>query len=187
MANLTRPPSSRPNTGDFLLRIDSSQKTVQFSQYSGSGGSHQFLWFEFKKLIDEVLNSSSKFSTDYQDHIISLTNLIDILTSRGQNSGSWLSFCRNDISYKLNPQVWFPYQSLKMGQVSKLLGKIERFNQSRDFKISTVSKTDLLLNFLEACAYVTNLMIKICSDLMSRNPHNRSFLKQGFHRIHNQI
>ncbi|PPT08331.1 hypothetical protein CKA32_004807 [Geitlerinema sp. FC II] len=155
------------------------------SMSSAKGGSHELFWKVFLKQLQELSSrilGSLLFPQDITQAIFSkLSDLNNVLCHEGQRGGSWLSSIRNQVNYRHQHHVWFPYRHIRKQDVVSLYNK-RRLWCEDPMKISLIikagSKIDLFYN---ACHFLVGMCRVILEDLCSRS--SSGWLKMGSIRL----
>lgn len=146
---------------------------------SGPGGSHEILWSIFSGFLEQVgqdLLASGGASRDVQEFALCLDNLRLVLNQQSSSRGAWLSRIRNQVNYRHQLGVWFPY-----GPSDSAHDGIHRHAKSRkcraaDIEIISLNTGSTMDSFLSACRYI----IALCED-SSLEMHRRSTVRRPFH------
>jgi hypothetical protein len=174
-------------TGQFLITADMTAPAVQIAPDTGGGGSHEAIWREFHNALTDLQTAVSQapfLTTDKVKLDGQLKAAILLLSKNGSNV-SWPSQMRNNIQYRQEEGVWYPYKgrskasSLHQEIVSILEGGV-------DFQVPLKASGDDLQRFRSACAAVIILAHGVLSDLSGAGG-TMSFLRFGQSRFEDAI
>lgn len=164
-------------TGLHLVRVDPHNRSrVSIRKIGGSGGgSHEEMWRLFVELVVELegqLILTQGHSQDALQAVQTLTELRKQLCRRGKNNGSWLSSVRNDLNYRHDHGVWYPYKVTSKVATS-LITRMQRWlpGAGDGYEIGKVS--DDLGCFVDSCNVMTRLLTAALSDLSMRATKTR--------------
>jgi len=164
-------------TGLHLVRIDPHNRSrVSIRKIGGSsGGSHEEMWKLFLGLVVELEGQLILTQGQSQDALLAVQTLTDLrkqLCRRGKNNGSWLSSVRNDLNYRHEHGVWYPYK-LTSKAATSLIARMQRWLPSAadGYEIGKVS--DDLECFVDSCNVMTRLLTAALFDLSSRATKTR--------------
>jgi len=165
-------------SGLHLVNIDSRNGSrVQISKIgSTNGGSHEEMWKLFLQLVVELEGQLILTQGQSQDALIAvgiLTELRKQLCRRGKNNGAWLSSVRNDLNYRQEHGVWYPFK-VSDKVAAALFSRMQRWipGGADGFEIGKVS--DDLGCFVDSCNVMTRLLTAALSDLSGRAARARS-------------
>lgn len=175
-------------TGYYMIDYSKDSNIIKFNKIkvNKDGGSHVSLW---KIYGDKIKFISSdlllKFNdTNAQSISEKLDNLIDNLQYVGSSNYSWLSRIRNELNYKHNFGVWFPYNLPK--------NQVDMLKRNNDLWKSDILKIELknltgkeIIRFSNTCQFIIGLNNSICNDMAKRCPDGKSYLDNGFKKIIN--
>jgi hypothetical protein len=184
LAQISFPTSIRPSTGYYVVRYRSQQQELQFSRNTVQNlGSHHFLWRMFRERLQQILASPTATATGYQSAILSITNLVEVLSRDGNLVGQWLSNMRNDVNYKLSHGVWYPYEgSISNKHYESIMTQLSTECISTT-GITLTRRTDPLIDFAPAVRFIIGLMHELLLDMRERCTMGASFLSHGAMRL----
>ncbi|SAI20900.1 Uncharacterised protein [Bordetella trematum] len=166
------------STGLHLVQVDSSSHPhVLMSKIGGSnGGSHEEMWKLFLALVVELEGQLILTQGQSQEALYAvqvLTNLRAQLCRRGKSNGAWLSSIRNDLNYRHDHGVWYPYKVSSKVAIA-LTGKMQRWipNAADGYEIGKV--TDDLGCFVDSCNVMARLLTAALKDVSGRAENSRS-------------
>ncbi len=94
--------------------------TLKIEKIGSRGGSHEEFWKYFLKfMIDYSNDLVTRNAPDAGQFAARMTDLKRIMCARGENSGTWLSFIRNEINYQQKFGTWFPFSSAKKSRLQE--------------------------------------------------------------------
>lgn len=164
-------------SGLHLIRVDPQNRSrVSIRKIGGGGGgSHEEMWRQFLDLVVELegqLILTQGQSQDALQAVQTLTELRKQLCRRGKNNGSWLSSVRNDLNYRHEHGVWYPYKVTSKVATS-LATRMQRWlpDAVDGYEIGKVS--DELGCFIDSCNVMTRLLTAALSDLSVRSMKTR--------------
>jgi hypothetical protein len=158
-----------------IARSDPSK--VQISKIGGgSGGSHEDMWKLFLDLVADIEGQLVLTQGQSQEALAAaqlLTEFRRQLCKQGKNNGAWLSTVRNNLNYRQDYGVWYPYAvtekfatSLHSRMSRWNPGHIEGYDIGRD-------KGDLVC-FVDSCNVMTQLLTAALKDLAQRSERSGS-------------
>lgn len=164
-------------TGLHLVRVDPHNRSrVSIRKIGGGGGgSHEEMWKLFLDLVMELEGQLILTQGQSQDALHAVQTLTDLrkqLCRRGKNNGSWLSSVRNDLNYRHDHGVWYPYKVTSKVATS-LITRMQRWLPGAvdGYEIGRVS--DELGCFVDSCNVMTRLLTAALSDLSMRSTKTR--------------
>jgi hypothetical protein len=144
------------------------------------GGSHEILWGIFLNVIKRLSNDVLTVGSSVNNQIVSgkLIDLIDNLTFLNHTKGSWLSKVRNDVNYKHNYGVWFPYKSHQKyyEQLYNLLNDWKKDPINIQLNIYTGKE---MLRFFSTCSFIVSFCRTLVEDMSHRCSKGKSFHLNG--------
>ncbi|HKY18698.1 MAG TPA: hypothetical protein VJL82_07165 [Rhizomicrobium sp.] len=101
------------NAGTYefrLVQLADKSIDLELARVEEKGGAHEAFWKVFylflTRLASEVANNNE---VDAQQTIAELAQVQALMGARGLTAGTWLSYVRNQINYRHEHDVWFPY------------------------------------------------------------------------------
>lgn len=165
-------------TGLHLIRIDPQNSSLVSIKKigGGSGGSHEELWKLFLALVVEIEGQLILTQGQSQDALLAVQTLTELrrqLCRRGKNNGAWLSSVRNDLNYRHEHGVWYPYRLTEKAATS-LVVRMQRWlpTAANGYEIGKAS--DELGCFVDSCNVMTRLLTAALFDLSKRATKTRS-------------
>jgi hypothetical protein len=137
------------------------------------------MWRLFLNLVRHVENEivrTQGHSADALSAVAVLTNLRGQLCQQGLNNGAWLSTVRNNLNYRQDYGVWYPY-SVTSRFAADLLNRMSRWTpgDANGYGIGPASCD--LAGFVDACNVVSKLLTSALADVARRAPSpQRSFV-----------
>lgn len=177
-----------PNISSALYLVHSDIHTtgqLTLTKVGGAGGSHEEMWQHFLKLLRAAENDIlGKYagSTDAAAALYELKNLQTELCNSGKSNGSWLSTVRNNLNYRHDYGVWFPFECTKKTAESLGARMLEwRPNAQR----TPVPKgAHSLAPFISACNITTSLLTGALAEISKRSPKpSSSFVARQPYRL----
>lgn len=164
--------------GLHLVRIDPQNRScVSVSKIGGSsGGSHEEMWRLFLALVVELEGQLILTQGQSQDALLAVQTLIELrkqLCRRGKSNGSWLSSVRNDLNYRHEHGVWYPYRVTGKAATS-LIFRMRRWLPTAPDGYEIGKVNDDLGCFVDSCNVMTRLLTAALFDLSSRATKTRS-------------
>ena len=165
-------------SGLHLVQLDPLNRSRVLVSKIGSsnGGSHEEMWKLFLSLVVDLEAQLILGQGQSQDALVAveiLTELRKQLCRRGKNNGAWLSSIRNDLNYRHEHGVWYPYKVTGRA-ANALIARMQRWmpTAADGYEIGKVS--DDLGCFVDSCNVLTRLLTAALNDLSSRAAHTRS-------------
>jgi len=146
------------------------------------GNSHSDTWCTLYKLLKRLSNdvlSVKGLTSNKQQVSTFLSELCDALDNNGRNSnGNSLSNFRNDINYKHDHGVWFPYSnsSATFSEVQELITRW-RYDPMQ-LSLSSSGFLDIK-SFFKLCSCIIGLCRILVYDIADKNIVNNSFHNYG--------
>jgi len=167
--------------GTYVCRYNSEIRTVECQQArGGSGGTHEVVWAEFRRFVSNlasrVLSTSSADSID-QSVATKLGELEENLCQCGRTSGNWLSYIRNQITYRQQHGCWYPYTAGELRSEVLSLAATWRNDPMECPLIPTRSRP--LKCFATTIGCLLAWQRAIIEDMSERCPKGKSFLLFG--------
>ena len=115
-----------------------------------------------------------------------LQELCRILRHQGHNNGNWLSSIRNQVNYRHELNVWFPYKKKNQYSAEDIHRKcLMWLNDPLDIDLMFVPGEPLKL-FIHACNFIVALCRVLVKDMSERCSKGKSYLKDGSLKLFNQ-
>ncbi|MBX8538035.1 hypothetical protein K5D33_25360 [Pseudomonas cichorii] len=170
------PGSPQQKNGLYLLKAHASGVEIVCAKLdSGQGGSHEALWnvlegfLSFK--LEKILMDGDSTDFNVQDAVKVIDGFLGFLEKKG--GAGWLSKVRNNINYSHQYGAWFPYKGSTC-DASRVYSSLKLCSASNDLVVPSV-KSDELIQFSEACAFLVSLCRLSIQDLIYRSPSNSPF------------
>lgn len=178
--------SQNLNTGLYCIDISGATNTVRFFKQSQYDDSHQGLWKYFLHFLN---NSKAGIYrrlplSEAQKIIDKIDELIKALTNCSSGNGHWLSKIRNEVNYSQGYGTWFPYKGYmqEYDQIYSFMPLSKNNPMTIDLK-SYAGKD--ILYFVRTCQLINAISNNLLTDLASRHPSNKSFVKLGIQQFEN--
>jgi hypothetical protein len=165
-------------SGTYECVYDGPSATLRCMRQNQTGlGAHETFWLIFLRRIrllsDQMLTpqGSSASAQGVAEKLVSLT---DNLCFQGRNGGNWLSYIRNQVTYRQAFGAWFPYRGGKRrAPLLRILGAW----LGDPMRIELRAYADRELErYFATCAFVVCLAHDMVRDMAARCPIGRSFL-----------
>ena len=164
--------------GLHILQVDrtNSNRLVLQKIGGGSGGSHEEMWKVFLVLLRDLEQNivlaqgrdPSALAT-----VQALTALRAHLCRQGKDNGAWPSMVRNNVNYRHDYGVWYPYKlTAKAG--SQLLLRMAKWVPHAEEGYEIGSTEDELACFVDVCNVLTQLLTASLSDIARRSTKSKS-------------
>lgn len=175
-------------TGLYECVFSNSARTLACKKHGGPSGAHEAFWSSFLSVVrttrDRILLSADLSEAD-RDAAAKLIDLGDNLCLQGRNGGNWLSYIRNQVTYRHDFGAWFPYRN---GRRRSVLLKILNRWKDDAAKIDLASFSEPSIErFTATCAFLVSLCREMLKDVARRSGSGRSFLETGPHAYLNRI
>ncbi|MCD0166956.1 hypothetical protein [Deinococcus sp. 12RED42] len=99
--------------GEHLTTFNSSIGTLDIKYIGGIGnGTHERFWHHFNLILEELkikVAAAGIAADERAQLIVQISKLQEVLNGNSNGMLSWLSTMRNDVTYKIDHGVWFPY------------------------------------------------------------------------------
>lgn len=169
--------SPQISPGIFSLECNSRSTELSATNLI-SKGSHEQLWMEFSRWLDDARTGLTAAATyDSLSVADCLKNIKSGLSSAGANNGAWLSVMRNQVNYSQQHGVWFPYTISDRSRdgMTLLLGK---WSDSQFSPLPPLIRGKEIDRFLEICTSISSILLGVLTDISLRCPKGRSFVDQ---------
>lgn len=178
-----------PRQGLYRCTLDHYKKTLNCVLLrSGAGGVHELFWSVFRErlqlLSTEILTIQGGSLQDQQKVSVKLTELCDNLRRGVPKGGAWLSFIRNEVTYRHKMDAWFPYGSDRSVSGALFRAKHVWCNNPMEIDLGVGGE---LLRFQRTCAFLVALCRELAVDMARRCPQGRSFHSYGILSILNRL
>lgn len=179
-------PPFKIKTGQYLITATLSSSELSLTP-EADGGSHESVWREFHKSLKELqqkIIEANILKSDKDRLTKELKSFISLISANGSND-SWPSQMRNNIQYRQEEGVWYPYKG-KM-KTSLLSSEIKLVVQNDQFigPNAFVAGNDIA-NFKSACFSIISFSRSILNDIKNVGGPD-SFLRFGQHRFETAI
>jgi hypothetical protein len=141
-----------------------------------SGGSHEEMWRVFNELVlyvETQLLVSQALSQEAQAAVKVLMELRKQLSQKGKSNGAWLSTVRNNLNYRHDYGVWYPYR-MQARTARNILNRMGRWMPGHADGYDIGQAPGELDRFVDACNVMAQLLTSSLSDLASRAPATKS-------------
>jgi hypothetical protein len=179
---------SQMQSGFHLVRVQG--QCLLLNKMSGTGGSHEFLWSTFSSFLGQVgsdLLASGGASRDVQEFVLCLDNLRSVLNQQPSRSGAWLSMIRNQVNYRHQLGVWFPYGPSENAHDGLHRHALARRCRADDIEIVSLATGSILDSFLSACRYIIALCEDTAVEMQRRSTVRRPFHDYGISALRNHV
>jgi hypothetical protein len=171
-------PVSGIASGYYDCKYDQMNGVLVCQKATVSMGAHETFWKLFASTINrlgsDMLSSGSLVAN--QPVTGKLLELEENLCFAGRNAGNWLSFVRNQVTYRHAYGSWFPYP--------KGVTRKDVLHRVADWKCDPMQielkahKSDIN-RFIATCAFTLAMMQEMLEDVRGRCAGGRSFLEYG--------
>ncbi|MBX9900414.1 MAG: hypothetical protein K2Y28_06475 [Burkholderiaceae bacterium] len=177
-----------PNISPALYLVSSDRHTpeqLRLTKVGGRGGSHEEMWQHFLTLLraaeNEILVKYSG-STAASEALEELKDLQTNLCHDGKVNGAWLSMVRNNLNYRHDYGVWFPFGGKKKFAQS-LSARMLEWKPSA-VRTRVAKGEHQLGSFVTACNVTVGLLNGALADISMRSPKpNASFVSRYPYRL----
>jgi len=154
----------------YLIALSPEDRNVSFSNFLDS---HRHLWSCFQNLLQEISSEALAVRASEQrrqDLSHWFAQLAEALSERGRHpAGNWLSLVRNEISYKSEHGVWFPFEKSTPG-FDMLMAKVKDWRKcSNDLGDPNLVRNDRERFFITAFVII-DLALAIAFDYQKITP-----------------
>jgi hypothetical protein len=159
-------------SGLHQIQIDPNDPSkVEITKVGGgTGGSHEEMWKLFLDLVNFIegqLIANQAQSQEAQAAVVVLTELRQQLCRQGKNNGAWLSMVRNNLNYKHDYGVWYPY-SVTLKFAAGVSSRMSRWAPGHAEGYEIGKSNDELACFVDTCNVMTRLLTCALGDLAQR-------------------
>jgi hypothetical protein len=164
--------------GPHLVRIAQSDPSkVQISKIGGgSGGSHEDMWKLFLDLVADIEGQLVLTQGQSQEALAAaqlLTEFRRQLCKQGKSNGAWLSTVRNNLNYRQDYGVWYPY-SVTEKFATNLLSRMSRWRPGHLDGYDIGRDKGELACFVDGCNVMAQLLTAALKDLAQRSEKSGS-------------
>jgi hypothetical protein len=174
------------NTGLFCISVDSLNNSFRFHKDPQYDNSHEGLW---KYFLHFLINSQNSIygqlpQAEAQQLVDKINELATALRNWNSQSGNWLSRVRNLVNYSQSYGVWFPYKEY-IAEYDRLYSflNLHKTNPLTIDLHSFIGKD--ILYFARTCQLINAIANDLLTDLESKHPANKSFIKTGVKQFEN--
>lgn len=164
-------------------------KQLLFDNIKSKGGTHESFWKIFCTKIQEISNkilSLRRITSQSQQVSTKLGELCNILCYQGRNGGNWLSSVRNQVNYRHELDVWFPYNQKRQQSIENTYNNcLMWLNDPMNINLMIKPSQPIDL-FISACAFIVGLCRVLVLDMSGRCSQGKSYLKDGSLRLLHQ-
>lgn len=160
-------------SGLYQINIDQKNRTMVYvTKIGGSnGGTHEEMWALFLDLVlfveqELILNQAQ--SQEALAAVQVLTQLRRLLCRQGKNNGAWLSTVRNNLNYRHEYGVWYPY-NVTSKFAATVTRRMARWMPEHPDGYEIGKAHDDLGCFVDACNVMTRLLTCALDDLANRS------------------
>lgn len=174
------------NTGLYCISVNGSCNTFRFHKDPQYDNSHEGLW---KCFLHFLLNSQNGIygqlpQNEAQNVIDKMNELANALRNWSSQSGNWLSRVRNLVNYSQSYGAWFPYKDY-VAEYDRLYSFLNLHKENPlTIDLSSFAGKDILY-FVRTCQLINAISNDLLSDLESKHPNNKSFVKTGIKQFEN--
>ncbi len=166
--------------GFYVCTLDSNAKLLTCNRDTTGSGVHEAFWRTFSSKIADlssrILQAGSYPNWDQQVSL-KLDDIKNALCSEGLNGGQWLSRIRNEVNYRHEHSVWFPYR--KQPSYYRDLHSAEHWTKD-PMQIGLHIPLDRRLErFHATCCAIVALCRVLVKDMALRCAGGRSFHSYG--------
>lgn len=136
---------------------------------SGNGGSHEDMWKLFLDLVQDLENDIvlSIGGANQAQNAVQVLSLLRNLLCRQGKGGAWPSTVRNNVNYRHDYGVWYPYK-LKSKVSTELIAKMARWTPNDPSGFEIGQSRDDLACFIDVCNVMAQLLTAALSDVALR-------------------
>lgn len=173
----------------YSCTYNRSNQKLFFDNIKSNGGTHESFWKIFYTTIQDVSNKilfSGKILSQSQQVSTKLDELCNILSYRGKNGGNWLSAIRNQVNYRHELNVWFPYYRERKQNIEKIYNDCSMWlNDPMNINL-VINPSKPVYIFIRACSFIVGICRELVQDMSRRCSSGNSYLKNGSMRLLNQ-
>lgn len=166
------------SAGLHIFQTDRTDPTKLLLQKisGGNGGSHEEMWKAFLTLLVQVEEQIIR-TQGHDPNAIATVQVLTVLRTQlcrqGKTNGAWPSTVRNNVNYRHDYGVWFPYK-LTTKATNELLLRMSKWTPNADDGYRIGTSSDDLACFVDICNVLTQLLTAALSDIARRSPRSRS-------------
>lgn len=173
-ARLLFPGGERIDAGLYLARTSNNNPELTFENLGGKGASHEALWSVLFPFLAKLTDIALDNPVDEQASQQLVASVEQFRTLVSKNGGAvWLTRVRNKINYSHEYGAWHPYEGSTC-DTNRIMSVLERW-RCEPAEVLSTGTTDELLQFCEACAFITSLCHTTVKDLIYRSVANSPF------------
>lgn len=170
--------SPQISSGLHTLQVDQADpKKVQLIKIgSASGGSHEEMWKLFLALMLELENQivlTVGGTKDAQATVQVLSELRNQLCRQGKANGAWPSTVRNNVNYRHEYGVWYPYK-LRTKLSAELNTRMARWSPQDPNGFEIGKSPNDLACFIDICNVLAQLLTSALTDISRRATRAKS-------------
>lgn len=174
------------NTGLYCISIDNINNNFRFHKDPQYDNSHEGLWKYFLHFLVTSQNSvyGQLPQPEAQQVVDKMNELANALRNWSSQSGNWLSRVRNLVNYSQSYGVWFPYKEY-IAEYDRLYSFLNLHKDNPlTIDLAGYAGKDILY-FVRTCQLINSISNDLLTDLESKHPSNKSFIKTGVKQFEN--
>ncbi|WP_147310551.1 hypothetical protein [Cupriavidus taiwanensis] len=160
------------SSGLHTLQVDQTDPgKVQLTKIgSSNGGSHEEMWKLFLALmlqLEDQIVLTIGGAKDAQATVQVLSELRNQLCRQGKANGAWPSTVRNNVNYRHEYGVWYPYK-LKTRLSTELHARMARWSPQDPNGFEIGRSANELACFIDICNVLAQLLTSALTDISRR-------------------
>lgn len=169
--------SPNVSSGLHIFQVDGADPTKLLLQKigGGSGGSHEEMWKAFLALLLQ-LEQQIVLTQGHDPNAIATVQVLTMLRAQlcrqGKTNGAWPSTVRNNVNYRHEYGVWYPYK-LTARAGSQLLLRMANWVPQAEDGYDIGASADELACFVDVCNVMTQLLTAALSDIARRSTKSK--------------
>ena len=129
------------------------------------GGAHEVFWRVFKRVLLEIAQDVIRDADPDSTLVVGrIGDIMSLCSSRGMNSGTWLSAVRNEINYQHKYGVWFPVSASKAED--KLVKKFS-YSDTSALRLDSNADRDPIISFFAGSVFLASASHELCEQLQT--------------------
>ncbi len=150
--------------GFYECTFESNNKSIRCRKMAAAAGGHEQFWACFLALVRRISSAVLQGGSIHAQAVAAKLFELDVnLRLEGRNGGNWLSYVRNEVTYRHGLGAWFPYRSgIRWDAISANLVKWRHDPMGIDIASFRDPSPD---RFVMTCVFLVSLCNELLEDV----------------------